>query len=85
MRDDNSISFTTKKLVSGNIQVKFHVLNRTRPSYGYLLVNETFNDQEIMEEIKLRLSLREQSKMDLLKFTFKREWKDDHQFYYYSA
>ena len=85
MRDFNSISFTTKKLVSGNLQVKFHIQNSSRPSYGYLLVNGYFSDEEIMEEIKLRLNLREQSKMDLLKFTFKNEWKDDHQFYLYSA
>lgn len=85
MIDSSSISFTTKKLVSGNIQVKFHIRNNKRPSYGYLLVNEAYSDDEIMEEIRLRLNLREQSKMDLLKFTFKNEWKDDHQFYFYSA
>ncbi|EPR69270.1 hypothetical protein [Cyclobacterium qasimii] len=85
MRDLNSISFTTKKLVSGNLQVKFQIQNASRPSYGYLLVNQAFSDEDIMEEIKLRLNLREKSKMDLLKFTFKNQWKDDHQFYLYSA
>ncbi|WP_339924701.1 hypothetical protein [uncultured Cyclobacterium sp.] len=85
MRDPNSISFTTKKLISGNLQVKFQIQNASRPSYGYLLVSQAFSDEEIMEEIKLRLNLREKSKMDLLKFTFKNQWKDDHQFYLYTA
>ncbi|GAB2990711.1 hypothetical protein GCM10027284_04220 [Cyclobacterium sediminis] len=85
MRDLHNISFTTKKLMSGNLQVKFHIQNAMKPYYGYLLVNQALSDEEIMEEIKLRLNLREQSKMDLLKFTFKNQWKDDHQFYLYSA
>ena len=85
MRNLHNNSFTTKKYMSGNLQVKFHIQNSMKPYYGYLLVNQTLSDEEIMEEIKLRLDLREQSKMDLLKFTFKNQWKDDHQFYLYSA
>ncbi|MBD3628814.1 MULTISPECIES: hypothetical protein [Cyclobacterium] len=79
------INFTTKKLPSGNVQVKFQVLDSLKPSYGYLLVGGDYSDQEIVDEIKKRLSQRSHSKMDLLRFTFKNEWKDDHQFFLYSA
>ncbi|MFO7826216.1 MAG: hypothetical protein R6V72_19935 [Cyclobacterium sp.] len=85
MKNCFKINFTTKKLTSGNVQVKFHVLDTPKPRYGYLLVGADYSDQEIIDEIKLRLSQRSHSKMDLLRFTFKNHWKDDHQFFLYSA
>ncbi|WP_162343897.1 hypothetical protein [Cyclobacterium salsum] len=85
MRESENIQFTAKKLTSGNLQVKFYIRHANKPSYGYLLIEEGCSEEEIRREIKARLARREDSRMDLLRFTFKNQWKDDHQFYLYSA
>lgn len=85
MNVTNPITFSSKKLESGNLQVKFFIEGNTKSQYGYLLINGNCSDEEIMEEIKKRLTLMEHSKMDLQRFSFKQNWKDDHHFYLYSA
>ncbi|SHN12357.1 hypothetical protein SAMN04488057_10777 [Cyclobacterium lianum] len=83
MTNPVKINFTTKQLTSGNVQVKFYVLDSRKSIYGYLLVDSGLSEQQIREEIEMRL--KSQTRMDLLRFTFKNQWKDDHQFFLYSA
>lgn len=85
MRESDRIQFTAKQLSSGNLQVKFYIQHADKPSYGYLLIEAGCTEAEIRNEIKLRLARRQDSGIDLLRFTFKNQWKDDHQFYFYSA
>lgn len=85
MNAANAITFSSKKLESGNLQVKFFIEGNFKSKYGYLLISGHCTDEEIMEEIKKRLNLMEHSKMDLRRFSFKQQWKDDHHFFLYSA
>lgn len=85
MKELDNIQFTAKRLPSGNLQVKFYIQHAEKRRYGYLLVEADCTEYEIRREIKARLARREHSGMDLLRFTFKNQWKDDHQFYLYSA
>ena len=85
MNTTTGISFTSKKLASGNIQVKFQIQGMKKVRYGYLLTSGDRTEEEIMKEIKIRLRMMENSQMDLLRFSFKQKWHDDHQFYLYSA
>ncbi|WP_375582957.1 hypothetical protein [Cyclobacterium xiamenense] len=85
MSKNIDIRFTAKPLSSGNLQVKFYIRNGRKSSYGYLLTRSECTEEEILEEIKQRLARRTESRMDLLRFTFKNRWKDDHQFFLYSA
>ena len=80
-----NIRIISKQLPSGNQQVKFFIEDETHPKYGYLLISGSKSHTEVIEEIKERLELMEQSKMDLLRFSFKRTWRDDNNFYLYSA
>ena len=80
-----NIRIISKQLPSGNQQVKFFIEDEAHPKYGYLLISGSKSPTEVIEEIKERLELMEQSKMDLLRFSFKRTWRDDHNFYLYSA
>ncbi|MEX2568276.1 MAG: hypothetical protein WD431_20185 [Cyclobacteriaceae bacterium] len=80
-----TISFTSKKLDSGNLQIKFFLQKDHQSKYGYLLLTGSPSEEEIMNEIKKRLDLRKRSKMDLLRFSFKQHWKDDYQFFLYSS
>ena len=80
-----NIRIVSKQLPSGNQQVKFFIEDEIHPKYGYLLMPEEKNHAEVIAEIKERLELMEKSRMDLLRFSFKRTWQDDHNFYLYSA
>ncbi|MCC5938547.1 MAG: hypothetical protein JJU34_14805 [Lunatimonas sp.] len=79
------ISYTTKKLPSGNLQVKFTVEGGALPKYGYLLIEGTRTDDEIYDELRARIMMRQTAKLDLMKFSFKEYWKEDHNFFMYSA
>ena len=80
-----SIRIVSKQLPSGNQQVKFFIEDELHPKYGYLLIEGAKNPAEIIAEIKERMEMMEQSRMDLMRFSFKKTWKDDHNFYLYSA
>lgn len=80
-----SIRIVSKQLPSGNQQVKFFIEDELHPKYGYLLIDGTKSHAEVIAEIKQRMEMMEQSRMDLLRFSFKNAWKDDHNFYLYSA
>lgn len=79
------ISYTTKRLKSGNLQVKFTVDGTGSPTYGYLLIEGSLSDEEIFAELNRRIQERRNAKLDLMKFSFKQYWKDDHTFFMYSA
>ncbi|WP_209331931.1 hypothetical protein [Lunatimonas salinarum] len=79
------ISYTTKKLPSGNLQVKFTVEGGLMPKYGYLLIEGNCTDEEIFHELRCRILMRQSSNLDLMKFSFKEYWKEDHNFFMYSA
>lgn len=79
------IRIVSKQLPSGNQQVKFFIEDELHPKYGYLLISGLKNHAEVIAEIKERMSMMENSRMDLLRFSFKSHWKDDHNFYLYSA
>jgi hypothetical protein len=85
MKTTIGISFTSKRLASGNLQIKFHVQGAKKVRYGYLLADGESTEEDIIEEIRRRLKMMETSQMDLLRFSFKQRWQDDHQFYLYSA
>ncbi|SEJ49951.1 hypothetical protein SAMN05192553_104313 [Cyclobacterium xiamenense] len=85
MKNIPDIHFTAKPLSSGNLQVKFYIHQGQKTSYGYLLTRSDCSEEEILDEIKKRLARRTESRLDLLRFTFKNHWKDDHQFFLYSA
>jgi hypothetical protein len=80
-----SIRIVSKQLPSGNQQVKFFIEDELHPKYGYLLIEGAKRPAEIIAEIKERMEMMEQSRMDLMRFSFKKTWKDDHNFYLYSA
>lgn len=79
------ITYTTKKLSSGNLQVRFTVEGGGKSRYGYLLVDGAMTDNEILKEINKRLQMRQNARLDMLKFSFKETWKDDYSFFLYSA
>jgi hypothetical protein len=79
------IRITTKQLASGNCQVKFFIEDQNKPQYGYLLVNGVRPVSDVIREIRERLEQIRQSKLDMYRFSFKRNWHDDHNFYLYSA
>lgn len=85
MKIEDNIRIISKKLPSGNQQVKFFIEDEVHPRYGYLLVYGHKSTPEVIAEIKQRLEMMERSKMDLLRFSFKTPWRDDHNFYLYSA
>lgn len=85
MDNHMNIRIISKQLPSGNQQVKFFIEDEAHPRYGYLLVYGSKSAAEVIVEIKERLALMEKSRMDLLRFSFKRPWQDDHNFYLYSA
>ena len=85
METTNNIKIVSKRLPSGNHQVKFFIEDELHPRYGYLLVSGSKSVAEVIAEIKQRLEMMEKSKMDLLRFSFKTPWRDDHNFYLYSA
>lgn len=80
-----NIRIISKQLPSGNQQVKFFVEDELHPKYGYLLINGSKSYSEVIEEITRRMEMMENSRLDLLRFSFKSSWKDDHNFYLYSA
>lgn len=80
-----SIRIVSKQLPSGNQQVKFFIEDELHPRYGYLLIEGAKGPAEIIAEIKERMEMMEQSRLDLMRFSFKKTWKDDHNFYLYSA
>jgi len=79
------ISIVSKQLPSGNQQVKFFIEDKLHPKYGYLLIEGSKSHAEVVAEIKERIEMMEKSRMDLMRFSFKKTWKDDHNFYLYSA
>lgn len=79
------ISYTTKRLPSGNLQVKFTVKGEEYARYGYLLVEGHRTDEEIYAELRSRIVMRRKATLDLMKFSFKEYWKDDNRFFMYSA
>ena len=83
MKDQANIRIISKQLPSGNQQVKFFIEDKDQPRYGYLLVYGTKSTAEVIEEIRERLEMMVKAKMDLLRFSFKRPWQDDHNFYIY--
>ena len=85
MNKASSIRIVSKQLPSGNQQVKFFIEDELHPKYGYLLIEGARTSAEIIAEIKERMEMMEQSRMDLMRFSFKKTWKDDHNFYLYSA
>jgi hypothetical protein len=85
MNSNLTITYAKKILPSGNIQVKFFIKEGTRDKYGYLLTEGYKSEGEIINEIRQRLMLHYTSKADLQRFSFTREFKDDHNFYLYSA
>nr|MBI1230985.1 hypothetical protein [Cytophagales bacterium] len=80
-----TITYTSKKLQSGNLQVKFYIEENQKSRYGYLLAPSGSTSEDIMEEIQQRIAFRETSKHDLLRFSFKEGWKDDYNFFLYTA
>ncbi len=80
-----AIRIVSKRLPSGNQQVKFFIEDELHPKYGYLLIEGAKSPAEIIAEIQERMEMMEQSRLDLMRFSFKRTWKDDHNFYLYSA
>ncbi|EON76094.1 hypothetical protein ADIS_3222 [Lunatimonas lonarensis] len=79
------ISYTTKQLPSGNLQVKFSVEGGEFPRYGYLLIEGDRTDEEIYAELWSRITMRKRATLDLMKFSFKEYWKDDNRFFIYTA
>jgi hypothetical protein len=80
-----TITYTSKKLDSGNLQVKFFVDDTDKSRYGYLLAPSESSAEEIIAEIQQRIQFRETAKLDLLRFSFKEGWKDDYNFFLYTA
>lgn len=80
-----TITYTCKKLDSGNLQVKFFIDEKGKSRYGYLLAPSESSAEEIIAEIQQRIQFRETSKHDLLRFSFKEGWKDDYNFFLYTA
>jgi len=80
-----TITYTSKKLDSGNLQVKFFIDEKDKSRYGYLLTPSESSAEEIIAEIQQRIHFRESAKHDLLRFSFKEGWKDDYNFFLYSA
>jgi hypothetical protein len=85
MKNMPNIRIVSKQLPSGNQQVKFFIEDEIHPRYGYLLIEGIRSYEEVVEEIKERIAMMEKSRMDLMRFSFKKTWKDDHNFYLYSA
>ena len=85
MKNMPNIRIVSKQLPSGNQQVKFFIDDELHPKYGYLLINGSKSHSEVIDEIKERMKMMEKSRMDLIRFSFKKTWKDDHNFYLYSA
>ena len=85
MENKDNIRIVSKQLPSGNQQVKFFIEDEAHPRYGYLLVYGDKSVPEVIAEIKERMEMMEKSRMDLLRFSFKTPWRDDHNFYLYSA
>ncbi|MBD8489907.1 hypothetical protein IFO69_14215 [Echinicola sp. CAU 1574] len=79
------IRIVSKQLASGNHQVKFFVEDQLHPRYGYLLVSGDRAVADVIQEIRERMDMMERSRMDLNRFSFKSQWRDDHNFYLYSA
>jgi len=79
------IRIVSKQLASGNHQVKFFVEDQAHPKYGYLLVSGNRAVGDVIQEIRDRMEMMERSRMDLNRFSFKSNWRDDHNFYLYSA
>jgi hypothetical protein len=82
---ESKIRITSKKLASGNHQVKFYIEDEKHPQYGYLLVTGSRSVGEVIEEIKNRIAQKRQAAYDLQRFNFSSNWRDDHNFYLYSA
>jgi hypothetical protein len=80
-----TITYTSKKLESGNLQIKFFIDDNDKSRYGYLLTASGKSADEIIQEIQQRIQFRESAKHDLLKFSFKEGWKDDYNFFLYTA
>ena len=85
MSNKLDIRIISKQLPSGNQQVKFFIEDELHPKYGYLLIEEAKSHAEVIAEIKERMEMMEKSRLDLMRFSFKKIWKDDHNFYLYSA
>lgn len=85
MENAPKIRIISKQLASGNHQVKFFVEDQLHPRYGYLLVQGDRAVADVIQEIRDRIALVERSRMDLHRFSFKNQWRDDHNFYLYSA
>lgn len=85
MTTSAKIRIVSKQLASGNHQVKFYVDDEVHPKYGYLLVSGNRAVGDVIQEIRERIEMMERSRMDLNRFSFKNNWRDDHNFYLYSA
>ncbi len=85
MNPSLTITYAKKILPSGNIQVKFFIKGGVKEKYGYLLISGYKSEQEIISEIRQRLMLHNTYRTDLQRFSFVREFKDDHNFYLYTA
>ncbi|HLT06828.1 MAG TPA: hypothetical protein VK014_04830 [Cyclobacteriaceae bacterium] len=85
MNKGSSIRIVSKQLPSGNQQVKFFIEDELHPKYGYLLIEGAKSHAEVVAEIQERMEMMEKSRLDLMRFSFKKTWKDDHNFYLYSA
>ncbi|QDH80952.1 hypothetical protein FKX85_18645 [Echinicola soli] len=85
MEKSPKIRIVSKLLASGNHQVKFFVEDEVHPRYGYLLVQGDRAVSDVIDEIRERMELMERSNIDLNRFSFKSQWRDDHNFYLYSA
>lgn len=81
----NKISIETKKLSSGNHQIKFFVADESQPQYGYLLVSEPKPVGVIIEEIKMRMERRQNASRNIDPFFPLETQSEDRNFYLFSA
>lgn len=81
----NKISIQTKKLSSGNHQVKFFVADENQPQYGYLLVSEPKPVGDIIDEIKMRMERKRNASRNIDPFFPLEPQAEDRNFYLFSA
>ncbi|MHA7128132.1 hypothetical protein [Algoriphagus namhaensis] len=85
MERTSTISIETKRLSSGNQQIKFFVEDESQPQYGYLLVSEPKPVGEIIDEIRERLERRMAAQQAIDPFFPVAPAPDDKNFYLFSA
>ncbi len=85
MEKQETISIETKKLASGNCQVKFFVENGPKDQYGYLLMSEPKPVGIIIEEIKAKMEKRRVAERQIDPFFPVSPQSEDKNFYLFSA